>query len=518
MKTIIPFFTGSNKTLRPRLHRLRIGLLFLVLAGPLALVGLNEPRSDKDMAKSFALFQTSRDSFEKGRRLFELGKLDAAALRFTACTERMPGHVYAQYYLANIYYLQQKFSEALAAIELAEAELEPMMRLDFYARERRIKGMDDLEVLLAKAYDSANSCMERLRIDEVAMQVSQEEQKARQAAGREQIFQRDLKSEYACLHGNILFKLQHFEGALERYVAAVQADPQNGQAYTNIIAIYYLARRYAEADRYLQEAEAAGIGEHLNLKLKVLVLDALNRPTTGILEEEYAASSAAEGIRAVRFTANFHEGQPDRPPLFENAYIAYDRLSRDAVLIDPGTVDPRIAEFVGKNNLNVRMILNTHGHSDHSSGNRHYVGLYHVKIAVGKDDFRLYAEDAERCGYPKDLFPPPTEFRAGTIPVQFIPTPGHTPGSACLRVGPFVFSGDSLLERAVGRMTASNPAERRKKLDRLVADLLKLVRALPADTVVLPGHGRATTAARVLEFNPFLRSAAPEALPGIGQR
>lgn len=496
---------GSMKICAPPGRRFQIGVLFLVLSVALALAGLDEPRSDADLAKSLALYEASREQFENGCKLFEQGKLEDAALRFTACTDRMPGHVYAHYYLANIYYLQRKYPEALAAVELAEAQLDTMMRLDIYARERRIKGMDDVAILLAKAYDSTNSCMERLRIDEVAMQVSLEEQKARETAGREQVFQRDLRSEYACLHGNIFFKLQQFDQALERYVAAVRAEPRNSQAYTNIIAIYYLARRYAEADRYLQEAEAAGIGEHLNLKLKVLVLEALKRPTTGILEEEYTASCALDGIGAVRFTANFNEGRTDRQPLFENAYIAYDLRSRDAVLIDPGVVDPRIAEFVGKNNLNIRLILNTHGHSDHSSGNRHYAMLYDVKIAVGKDDLELYAEDAGNCGHPKELFSPPGEFLAGMIRVQSVPTPGHTPGGACFLIGSFVFSGDSLLEKAVGRIDASGQADRRKKLDRLVAALRKLACALPAETVVLPGHGRATSVARVLEFNPFLK-------------
>ncbi|MEI6614502.1 MAG: MBL fold metallo-hydrolase [Chrysiogenales bacterium] len=494
MRTVISHITG-----------LRIRLLFLVLAGGMVLHGLEEPRRSKEMAKSLALFQTCRGQFESGRELFEQGKLDDAALRFSACKARMPGHVYAWYYLANIHYLQQKYTEALAAIERAEAQLDPMMWLDSYAQEQRIKGMDDVAILLAKAYDATNSCMERLRIEEVSMQVSLEEQKARETAGRELLFQRDLKSEYACFHGNILFKLQRFDQALERYVAAVGANPRNGQAYTNIIAIYYLAKQYPEADRYLQEAEAAGIGDDLNLKLKVLVLEALGRPTVGILEQEYVAPRAPEGIRAVRFTANITEGQTDRQPLFENAYIAYDPQSRDALLIDPGTVDPRIAEFVRKNALSIRMILNTHGHFDHSSGNRHYALLYNVKIAVGKKDFKLYSGDAEHCGSPKELFPLSAEFHAGTILVQVVPTPGHTPGSACFLIGSFVFSGDSLFERAVGRMGAFNPAGRRKKLDCLVAELHRLARALPAETVVLPGHGRSSTLARVLEFNPFLR-------------
>jgi hydroxyacylglutathione hydrolase len=505
MKTIAFPFGASMKMHTPRVSRLQIGLLFVVLAGAMALFGLDEPCNDKEMDKSLALFQASRDQFAKGRKLLEQGELDAAALRFSACTARMPGHVYAQYYLANIYYLQQKYPEALAAIKLAEAQLAPMMQLDFYARERRIKGMDEAEILLEKAYASTNSCRERLRIKEIEREISQEEQKAREMAGREQLFQRDLKSEYACFHGNILFKLQRFDEALERYVVAARANPRNGQAYTNIIAIYYLAKQYPDANRYLQEAEADGIGEDLNLKLKVLVLEALNRPTAGILEQEYAAPRAPEDIRAVRFTANVNEGQTDRQPLFENAYIVYDRQYRDALLIDPGIIDGRIAEFIRKNGLSVRIILNTHGHSDHSSANCHYARLYNVKIAVGKDDFKLYEADAGHRGFAKELFPPPAEFRAGAIPVRFIPTPGHTTGSACFLIGSFIFSGDSLFERTVGRIDASAPAESRKKLDRLVADLQKLAHALPADTLVLPGHGRASTLAQVLEFNPFLK-------------
>jgi glyoxylase-like metal-dependent hydrolase (beta-lactamase superfamily II) len=454
-----------------------------------------------------ALFSRFRDchrEFAQGRDLLGQGKLDDAAQKFSACTDKMPEHAYAHYYLANIHYLRQNHAAALAAIERAEAHIDTMMRLDAVAREQRIKDMDDAEILLARAYEATRSCMERMRIDTVAMQVEQEEMKARESAGRERLFREELRSEYACMHGNILFKLQRFDDALERYAAAVQANARNSQAANNIIAIFYLARRFAEADRCLQEAETAGIGDQINLQLKALVYQALQRPTTGILEEEYAPASPAEELRAVRFTANVNGGQDGSPPLFENAYIAYSPSTMDAMLIDPGSADPRIAAFVKRHGLRVRMILNTHGHSDHSCGNRHFAALYQAKIVFKREDEKFYAQDPEHRGLAQELIPAAAGFPAGSVAVRFIPTPGHTPGSGCFLIGPFLFSGDSLFEKNVGRMDAATPAQRLKKLNRLVADLRQAIRTLPAATWVLPGHGRAASLAQVLEVNPYI--------------
>ena len=68
-----------------------------------------------------------------------------------------------------------------------------------------------------------------------------------------------------------------------------------------------------------------------------------------------------------------------------------------------------------------------------------------------------------------------------------------------------LFRGHSLFEDGIGRIGAGG-SEERKIRERMLRRLDELLARLPAETWILPGHGRATTAARVKEFNPSLKS------------
>jgi glyoxylase-like metal-dependent hydrolase (beta-lactamase superfamily II) len=205
-----------------------------------------------------------------------------------------------------------------------------------------------------------------------------------------------------------------------------------------------------------------------------------------------------------RFTGNVYEGDPRRLPLFAHCYIAYDRESRDALLIDPGMIDPRIDAYIKENNLNVRLILNTHGHFDHTHGNAYYAGRLGVPVAARRQEAPLYADDPDgRRGKPEVDLAQQTA-PAGTIRFQVFPAPGHTPGSVCFLIGPYFISGDSLFADGIGKMDADNDAEYQKKREVLIKNLRKIVSSLPSGTRILPGHGQSETVARAREINPML--------------
>jgi glyoxylase-like metal-dependent hydrolase (beta-lactamase superfamily II) len=90
----------------------------------------------------------------------------------------------------------------------------------------------------------------------------------------------------------------------------------------------------------------------------------------------------------------------------------------------------------------------------------------------------------------------------GTGHLDVLHTPGHTPGSVCLRLGgqtPVVFSGDTLFRRSVGRTDFPGGS-----WDDLVASIETRLLTLPGDLVVVPGHGEETTIAEESRLNPFV--------------
>lgn len=489
-------------------RRGRAGCRFGILVAFLAVAALpaveNSPRSEKELAALLARFRSVQRHFEAGRELFARGDREEAARRFTRCTAGMAGHAYAHYYLANIHFLGGSHSAALAAIREAESHLDEIVEMGAYARTQSLRDVDEAARSLARYYDTTDSCRERRDLEGVLLAIAGAEEKTLAPADPEQALRRKLTSEYAGLHGNILFQLQRYDEALACYARSIAADPMNGQARNNVIAIHYLAGRFSEADIQLRAAERAGVGEEINLKLQVLVGAAMGRSTVGILEQEYGPAEAG-AVRAVRFTANVREGQAGQPPLFANAYIVFDPQSRDAVLIDPGSDDPRIAGFIDDNGLTPRLILNTHGHPDHCGGDAPLARRYGVQIAVLPGDASLVQAEVARRGGVVNLVVPGSAFRAGSIPVRLFATPGHTPGSSCFHIGNWLFSGDSLFPDTVGAIPASAPRKRRAVLSRLVAALGAMVRQLPAETVLLPGHGRSDTLARIRAVNPFLK-------------
>ncbi|WP_156738068.1 MBL fold metallo-hydrolase, partial [Mycobacterium scrofulaceum] len=98
----------------------------------------------------------------------------------------------------------------------------------------------------------------------------------------------------------------------------------------------------------------------------------------------------------------------------------------------------------------------------------------------------------------------------GSVTVNVDHTPGHTRGSVVFRVSSdkedkdYVFTGDTLFERSVGR-TDLHGGSGRDLLTSIVSKLL----VLDDDTVVLPGHGNATTIGAERRFNPFIEGLSP---------
>ncbi|MDR3567789.1 MAG: MBL fold metallo-hydrolase [Syntrophobacteraceae bacterium] len=174
-------------------------------------------------------------------------------------------------------------------------------------------------------------------------------------------------------------------------------------------------------------------------------------------------------------------------------YLVYDEEKKEAILIDPAGNEKELVEHLRQKGLKLRYIVNTHGHADHTCGNSPIREATGARVVMhGEDDsFFLKPESlmfARSMGFadagPTDVrVKDGDELSFGDLTMKFIHTPGHTPGACCILIDGNLFTGDTLFVGAVGRTDFPGGS-----YEQLIRSLQELVRTLPPDTVVWPGH------------------------------
>jgi glyoxylase-like metal-dependent hydrolase (beta-lactamase superfamily II) len=158
------------------------------------------------------------------------------------------------------------------------------------------------------------------------------------------------------------------------------------------------------------------------------------------------------------------------------------RTTGDAVLIDAANEHEQLLDLC--TSLGVRRVLETHGHWDHIQA---VPALREAGYEVAVT--RLDAPRLAEVGY--DVFLDDAEVvEVGRIRLHAIHTPGHTEGSICFRVDgtPLLFSGDTLFPGGPGATKFEGG-----DFPTIIESIDRRLFTLPADTIVLPGHGADTT-------------------------
>ena len=178
-------------------------------------------------------------------------------------------------------------------------------------------------------------------------------------------------------------------------------------------------------------------------------------------------------------------------PMQNFCYLVASKTTRDAVLIDPAWDPDSLLDRVEERGFNLKGMLVTHYHPDHCGGGMRGHHIPGVADVLEKQGVKTWINRHEVEGLQKvtglsdsDIVAVDSGDRlsVGEIEIEFLHTPGHTPGSQCFRIQNTLVSGDTLFIQGCGRvdLPGSNSEDMYRSLQKLAE--------LPDDTLLLPGH------------------------------
>jgi len=184
-------------------------------------------------------------------------------------------------------------------------------------------------------------------------------------------------------------------------------------------------------------------------------------------------------------------------PMENFVYLIGDKNKKECVMVDPAWEVDRVLREAQADDMKVTGGLITHTHFDHCNGAEELLAKTKSKIYVHQNEAGFLK------GMKSDIVPVDSGYKlaVGDLEVQFLHTPGHTPGSQCFLVQNRVVSGDTLFINACGRcdLPGGNASQMYESLQRLAS--------LDESTILLPGHNYAevptSTIGTEKQHNPY---------------
>ena len=200
------------------------------------------------------------------------------------------------------------------------------------------------------------------------------------------------------------------------------------------------------------------------------------------------------------------------PPLGTNCYLVKTG-EKSGVIIDPASKGKDIAQAAIAEGIEIRKILLTHGHFDHTGGVNEIKAKTDAPVYIHEDDVCMLSDANKALAY----FCPSMKFETKTADVtlkdgdeieqdgvifRVMYTPGHSAGSVCFLVETqeenYMFAGDTIFKDSIGRSDGYSGDYMVQK------ETLKKLKSLDKDYIIFSGHGETTTLSEEKKYNPFL--------------
>jgi glyoxylase-like metal-dependent hydrolase (beta-lactamase superfamily II) len=193
-------------------------------------------------------------------------------------------------------------------------------------------------------------------------------------------------------------------------------------------------------------------------------------------------------------------------PMQNFGYLIGDEKTKQAFIVDPAWDPAEIAKKVLSEGFILAGLIITHAHYDHVNAIEALLQKFDVPVYANKAEIS-YAKSGNtivgELGSTVKAVEGGETVHLGETAVTFLHTPGHTPGSQCVRVGNHFLTGDTLFIGGCGRtdLPGGNPKELFRSLQK--------ISQLPANLEVCPGHDYGEKPRRILKeemaLNPYFK-------------
>lgn len=197
-------------------------------------------------------------------------------------------------------------------------------------------------------------------------------------------------------------------------------------------------------------------------------------------------------------------------PVETNCYFLKNDETGETVIFDPGDSPDYLISYMEENGMKPCAICLTHGHYDHILGIAGVLERYHIPVYAAESEKALLADgelnhsavhykDAVTVN-PDHLLKDGEAVKLAGAEIKTLFTPGHTEGSCCYYIAEMhlLLSGDTLFEGSVGRTDLPTGS-----MSRMMHSINDVLKKLPDDTDVYPGHGGFTTIGDEKQWNPY---------------
>tara|TARA_B100001778_G_scaffold326163_1_gene322477 strand:- start:357 stop:1031 length:675 start_codon:yes stop_codon:yes gene_type:complete len=199
-------------------------------------------------------------------------------------------------------------------------------------------------------------------------------------------------------------------------------------------------------------------------------------------------------------------------PMENFIYLLGSKKTREVALIDPAWDVEGLLNHIQARDLKLSCVLVTHCHPDHVGGSMGGHSIEGLAEVLEKEPVKTFVNKHEVDGLKKvtglskidmNIVDSGDHFKIGDNDIEFIHTPGHTPGSQCFKVNNSLISGDTLFVQGCGRVDL--PGANSEDMFHSLRKLSKL----PDETIIYPGHNYGpkeyATLQEVKKINSYLR-------------